>query len=505
MKYQCYFGDIHNHCNASYGHGDPEDALRNARLQLDFTSITGHSSWPDIPERKPPLESLVDYHVNGFARLEDGWQNFVDLIKSYNRPGQFVAFPSYEIHSMADGDYTIYFQRNLERMLKPRSIPELQKNVLEERARGGDAFIVPHHIGYKNGFRGINWDSFREETSPVVEIVSMHGCSESDQAAFPYLHTMGPRNGRNTMQAGLSRGYHFGVTGSTDHHSAHPGSHGYGRVAVWAEELTDESIWSALINRRCYAVTGDKIILNYSLNGSVMGQVLPFVKEREHRILLAAGDSLDYVELLKNNSVVKRFDFPANQEAHKARRTGKARGKLFIEAGWGDRGVRAAWDIRIRIGRGDILGVEPRLHGFDTVDPNFSPEGSFHFSRWDRQDREIRLTTQTFGNPNTLTNTNQGICLEISGTSETEIAITANSKTFQTDIRTISESSDSFYLKEFLSGAVHVHRFVPESEYRKELGYSDSGYGRREDFYYVRVRQRNGQWAYSTPIWVKAR
>ena len=31
-----YYGDLHNHCAISYGHGSLEEALRNARAQLDF-------------------------------------------------------------------------------------------------------------------------------------------------------------------------------------------------------------------------------------------------------------------------------------------------------------------------------------------------------------------------------------------------------------------------------------------------------------------------------------
>jgi len=506
LNYKCYFGDIHSHCNASYGHGSVEDALNNAALQLDFVSITGHSSWPDMPDSTPELESVLGYHKAGFDKLEKGWRNFVQLIDSHNKPGRFVAFPSYEVHSLTDGDYTVYFKDNHKKMFKPKNIQELQRIVLEERKRGGDAFIVPHHIGYKRGFRGINWDTYNEETSPVVEIVSMHGCSESDSAAFPYLHTMGPRNGTNTMQSGLSMGHHFGVIGSTDHHSAHPGSNGYGRAAVWAEDLSEESIWSALKNRRCYAVTGDRIVLNYTMNDSPMGEILPFVKDREHKISLTAGDSVDYVELLKNNIVVKRYDFPLNRNNTSVKKTGeKLRGKLFIEAGWGAHEVRQEWSIKIGVEKGRILDVEPRLHGRDTIDPKKDFKGSYHFSLWKKAGEEVQLVTETWGNPTTLTNANQGICLEINGSPKTKIIINANGREFAADISSLSDRSDSFYLDKFLSGAVHIKRFIPENEYRKELTYNDYADGEREDFYYIRIRQLNGQWAYSSPIWVRAK
>ena len=47
-----YYGDIHNHCGISYGHRNLETALENARLQLDFVSITGHALWPDMHPKK---------------------------------------------------------------------------------------------------------------------------------------------------------------------------------------------------------------------------------------------------------------------------------------------------------------------------------------------------------------------------------------------------------------------------------------------------------------------
>ncbi len=500
MKYNCYFGDIHNHCDRSYAHGSLENALNNAILQLDFVSVTGHSSWPDIPERKAPLESLVDYHVNGFNKLDSGWESFVETFEQFNKTNQFVCFPSYEIHSMADGDHTVYFKNHKRPMFKPDSIPEFQDIIREIRNENDDAFLTPHHIGYKTGYRGINWDNYSEDTSPFVEIISMHGCSESEDAELRYLHTMGPRNGSNTMQAGLARGYHFGVIGSTDHHSAHPGSHGYGRVAVWAEELTKDSIWAALKNRRCYAITGDKIILDFTLNGSPMGSILPYLKDRNIVLSVKGGDALDYVEILKNNQVIKRFDYP---EEPRSFLHDRYFGKLFIEAGWGETGVRTDWDIQATVNNGRILDVEPRLHGIDVVDPEQKHVQDYQFSSLVIEGNSVNLKTSNWGNPTTTSNSNQGICLEIEANKDTELVLDVNNIRYSEKIRKLVARSDSFYMGKFLSGAIHVHRFVPEDRYTKQEQLSDTGLGEAEDFYYTRVRQKNGQWAYSSPIWVQ--
>lgn len=59
-----FWGDVHNHCNLTYGHGDLEDAVAAAREQLDFVSITPHALWPDIPGKGDPrLEWVIEYQI----------------------------------------------------------------------------------------------------------------------------------------------------------------------------------------------------------------------------------------------------------------------------------------------------------------------------------------------------------------------------------------------------------------------------------------------------------
>ena len=58
------YGDIHNHCALSYGHGSLEGALENARRQLDFVSVTGHAYWPDMPVGDPSVAHIVDFHLS---------------------------------------------------------------------------------------------------------------------------------------------------------------------------------------------------------------------------------------------------------------------------------------------------------------------------------------------------------------------------------------------------------------------------------------------------------
>ena len=53
---QVYWGDLHNHCDITYGYGSQANALARAADHLDFCAITGHAMWPDIYERDADTE-----------------------------------------------------------------------------------------------------------------------------------------------------------------------------------------------------------------------------------------------------------------------------------------------------------------------------------------------------------------------------------------------------------------------------------------------------------------
>ncbi|MEM6431490.1 MAG: DUF3604 domain-containing protein, partial [Deinococcota bacterium] len=240
---QIFYGDIHNHCNLSYGQGTIEEAFENAKLQLDFCSVTLHAAWPDLPTDDPDLGYLVDYHKEGFAIAQNNWQAYLETVEAHNQNGSFVSFPSFEWHSMQDGDHCIYYQSSQgAQILDAPTLAALRASLKQQEI---ESLLLPHHIGYKQGFRGINWFSFNSEFSPVAEIFSFHGQAESSEGPYPYLHSMGPRHEQSTAQYGWSQGHVFGLVGSTDHHNAFPGSYGYGRMAVWAENLSRETIWQA--------------------------------------------------------------------------------------------------------------------------------------------------------------------------------------------------------------------------------------------------------------------
>jgi len=488
-----YFGDIHNHCDLSYGHGTLEDALSNARKQLDFASVTVHAVWPDLPTDDPNLDYLVNYHKQGFSKAQAGWEHYLERIDYANNTGEFVTFPSFEWHSLEYGDYCIYYKDGGNRpIIDAPDLPTLRGNL---RDLSTAALLIPHHIGYKQGARGINWCAFEEELSPVAEIFSFHGLSESSDGPYPYLHSMGPRHEQSTAQYGWAQGNRFGVIGSTDHHNAFPGSYGYGRMGVWSESLSRDGIWNAIMQRRTYALTGDRIALAFALNDLPMGAVCTPSQDRSIDVAVTAGSTIDYIEVLHNNRIIHRENvLPSmNQDG---------RYKIYVEMGWAELEDAFSWDVDINIEQGKLLALEPRLRGYG---PSATPvDDVFAYGHLQRQgENGINFSTHTRRNPSLHTAATEGFSIEIEGTQTTCISLEINGQAHQIELGDIMSGSRTFYTGGFVSPALCLHRAVPAQEYSHRFIMSHQSSSPYQDWYYVRVRQRNNQWAWSSPIWVE--
>ncbi|MHB8619982.1 MAG: PHP domain-containing protein [Chloroflexota bacterium] len=494
-----YVGDIHNHCGISYGHGSLEDAYTNARLQLDFASVTGHAHWHDMPRDEERLAPVVAYHERGFSRLASVWDQVVDVSERFNEAGRFVTFPSFEWHSMRHGDHCVYFNGPEAPIIRAPDLESLRVELRRLRGRGTRSFMIPHHICYRSGWRGINWDDFTPELSPVVEMMSMHGCGEYDDGPRPYLHSMGPRDSGSSMREGLRRGLLFGVIGSTDHHSAHPGSHGHGRLACWAPSLTRESIWQAIAERRVFALTGDRIDLAVELNGAPMGSAVGAAAERELSIAVVAGGALDYVEVVRDGEAVYRLS------AHEAPRTAAPgfQGRVGLAVGWGRRLDVTHWDVELGIVGGRVVALEPRFRGADVVAPQASEQDSYQFTRWERLgEARVRFSTRTHGNPTTTTNMTQAFMMEIEGDDDTRVVARINGEDHGYSVGELRQGGRSGYTGGYLSGAYRFERAVPRREFAWTARFVDRAAAGSVSSYYVRVRQKNDEWAWSSPIWV---
>ena len=494
-----YWGDIHNHCNLTYGHGDMRDAFEAAKEQLDFVSVTPHAMWPDIPGADDPrLKWVIDYHTSAFKRLHDGgWDKYVAMTNEYNKEGEFITFLSYECHSMEHGDHVVLYYDLNAPLVDCESIPDL-KNKLKNKK----AFITPHHMGYITGYRGYNWECFEEgNQTPFVEMYSRHGLAESDDGDYNYLHDMGPRQWEGTALHGLEQGHKFGIIGSTDQHAGYPGSYGDGRIAVLCPSLSRENIWNAMKSRHVYCVTGDKIKIDFRINDAIMGDVTK--GNHRHIYLKVEGEGIiDYVDIIKNGKCIARMSGPfipiIPQEEN-------IRCKIKIEFGWNREEKFVHWKGRLVLDKGEINDVTTCFRGAAFTSPQ---EGEMEFETkvnriQNKTNREVELDMYSSKNPNTTTPAMQGVILDVTMPQNGKIIAEFNGKKFEHSLAELLEGSRAHFMIGWLSEAVLFNRAIPENSYKVEHYIEDNHPERETDYYYLRVRQRNQQWGWSSPIWVE--
>lgn len=493
---QPFYGDIHNHCELSYGHGKLTDALDRARIQLDFVSITGHAAWPDMPVDEPSVRHIVDFHVKGFAKLHAGWMDHFTALQAAN-DDSFTVFPSYEIHSCADGDYTIIYRDLEPAPLVLEDTPNALKGALKA-AKGEAAFAFPHHIGYRRGARGINWDSFDPALSPFVEMNSMHGCAESSESALPYLHSMGPVDGGSTMHAGLSMGKVFGVVGNTDHHSGYPGSHGHGRMAVYAAENSPDAIWSAMRGRQTNALTGDRIHLLASLSGHPHGSIIQPRSDAALDIEVVAGGPIDSIDVICDSALAYRIT-PLLEPAP----IGNANETLLrLELGWGARGTSHHWRGTLTLHGGTVLAAEPRFRGSEVVSPldGIADSGPLPTLILDGNAASFSVTAEA--NPNNRTPAMQALALRLRAEEDAMIEADLCGTKLCVPLSRLYAGSLSGNLGTIDTPAF---RFVqlPHPHQWQWAGGVPLGDLKSGQTIYLRVRQSDGQMAWSSPFFIR--
>ena len=495
-----YWGDLHNHCNITYGHGDMRDAFEAAKEQLDFVSVTPHAMWPDINllNKEPRLKWVIGYHTDAFGRLRrGGYEKYSAMTKEYNKEGEFLTFIGYEAHSMIYGDH-VALHKDLDAPLVNCSSIENWK----EKFKGQDVFVTPHHMGYQEGYRGYNWKYFTEgDQTPFVEMYSRHGLAEGDMGDYPYLHDMGPRQWEGTIQYGLLQGHKFGIMGSTDQHSGYPGSYGDGRVGVLAGSLTRDEIWNGLKSRNVCCATGDKILVDFRIGDAVMGDVIKADKRKIY-VNVQGQSCIDYVDIVKNGQIIARLNGPLIPQMP----TGEmVRCKIKMEYGWNREENYVSWNGKVSLSKGRILSVTPCFRGAAFTSPQ---EGETEFHTHVNRIRSVsdtstELELYTSKNPNTTTPATQAVILDVEMPLDGVITSDFNGKVFSHSLAELLEGSRTHFMRGWLSEAVLFNRAMPESCFTVEHYMEDRQKEKDTDWYYVRVRQRDGQWLWTSPIWVE--
>ena len=281
---QYFFGDLHAHSAYSDALNDVDEFYYRYRdaYGYDFAALTDHDFLEGIELSQSELKMI--------------W-NHADRL---TRPGEFVAFYGYEWTAPALADHAgegMTVGEGHRHILYPDqtgpllSYGEDSANTgkkLLRRLRGIRALVIPHHTAWS----GTDWDAHDPELQRLIEVCSTHGRFE-----FPGNKPIGYRRdhlhpGKYVVDA-LARDYRLGFVGGSDSHGLRwhatemEGRAGHipagtrvgwkedafrtGMTVILAPELTRDALFGALYDRRCYATSGEPIVLDVRVNGELMG------------------------------------------------------------------------------------------------------------------------------------------------------------------------------------------------------------------------------------------
>jgi hypothetical protein len=277
------WGDIHAQCLIGCGARTIDAFFVHARdfARLDFAS----------------------HQANCFLVSGEEWRETEEVTATHDEPGRFAALLGLEWSADTDkgGDRNLYFPgdrapitRCSHEYVADRSdiasdLPTAED--LHARYRGTRT-IIALHVG------GRTTDLSRHAPSleRLIEVHSTHATSEW------------------FLFEALERGYRMGVTGGSDGvdgrpGASHPGHQSVrnvrgGLVAAPLRRLDRDGLWEALWARDCYATNGERILLELTGDGRPMGSEFDADAPPELAIAIEGTDALESVEIFRGTTVI---------------------------------------------------------------------------------------------------------------------------------------------------------------------------------------------------------
>ena len=104
----------------------------------------------------------------------------------------------------------------------------------------------------------------------------------------------------------LDKGWHVAPTNNQNNHNGQWGDASRARTVILAETLTEEALYDAMKDRRVYATQDSDLTVYYTLNGTVMGSILPKSEEAEITVFLSdpTDEAIGNVEVVTDGGAV---------------------------------------------------------------------------------------------------------------------------------------------------------------------------------------------------------
>lgn len=338
-----WWGDLHSHNAFSFdAHSSMKDPDHYTYARdvsgLDFTALTNHA----------------------FGLEENYWKITQDWCRDYNDPGRFVTILGYEggFGYHLDGYFPgcdgpiIDDQRYGAGRNSEERVRAFEKTVDEN-----NLIVAIHHTGIVWGGATFDGSEIFPRQLRHVEIFSAHGQSEfyapDDPLSYENSRSTpvfsksldGPHYARDAWAAGMK----LFTLAASDDHNGQPGKRANGLAAVFAPELERASLLKNFDAGNVYGTTGERVLLDFSVNGNGMGSVVDvpageqmtfslevhgtdeLAKIRVYRYRFGAGDGwetvfertgqlgLDFAESWQAPSVGKAVYYAAVEQANTIR------------------------------------------------------------------------------------------------------------------------------------------------------------------------------------------
>ncbi len=273
-------------------------------------------------------KSLQFFSTSSFESAEETsnevWKSVHTHIAEFNEENRFVTFLGMQWESDApeEGLRTFVFGKDNKTILRKKDPKNSGLKKIYKGLTPKELISIPS-FSMAKGF-GTNFSDFTPEFERVVEIYNAWGsseCLEEEGNVRPITSTS--KTGvfaweEGSIQLALQKNLRFGfVAGGWDDRGIFSGlyegdqvQYSPGLTAIMAPEQTREALFTALYNRCCYATTGERIIVGFSIAGIPMGselstKVKPGLAFNRHIAGYIAGTSaIEEIEIIRNGQVI---------------------------------------------------------------------------------------------------------------------------------------------------------------------------------------------------------
>jgi predicted extracellular nuclease len=264
QEYNIYFGQLHAHTNLSDGAGEVEDAFDYAAKKaknIDFLAITDHSNW---------LEDVAGTNNIADASKSTKWNRgkkaAADITKEVD---DFVGIYGYEMtwSGGSIGHMNTFNTPGFEnRNNAPFKTTTALKTYFEALKTQPQSMSMFNHPGKTFGDFGdfSYWDPGVDNLVNLIEVGNGEGPVRGSGYFPSYEYYV----------RALDKGWHIAPANNQDNHKGKWGDANTARTVVLASELTEESIYDAVRNRRVYSSEDNNLNIVYTLNNSIMGSIV---------------------------------------------------------------------------------------------------------------------------------------------------------------------------------------------------------------------------------------